>query len=175
MTFLFLISDSPSFFEWSAERMHCNQNNQNLPPVFVTSIYPDIFTHLDAKIAEKTRISNAGLYEKMLANERMLNNCKMYTLKRHAEEVEKIRHDLNRLFKCSPGLDPNTLRPIFRGDGQQQRDKGKRINIKHKDVKLCQRCYIHHTPYKNIYYQNWWLKNFATQKEVLKLKFCQRY
>ncbi|CAI9727650.1 Hypothetical predicted protein [Octopus vulgaris] len=49
-----------------------NKADKTIPSSFATSIYPGVYTQLDAKIAEKTRISNAGLAGQMQIQNRML-------------------------------------------------------------------------------------------------------
>ncbi|XP_036362690.1 uncharacterized protein LOC118765167 [Octopus sinensis] len=135
-----------------------NKTDKTIPSSFATSIYPGVYTQLDAKIAEKTRISNAGLAGQMQIQNRMLEKSKQHTLKQHEEEVLKLQNDLEKLHMFSPNLESKICSTSSHYSNSQITAYVHHTCRLAGSHSLCHRCYKHHTPYKNIYYQNWWLK-----------------
>ncbi|GAB1601159.1 hypothetical protein Ahia01_000394100 [Argonauta hians] len=123
-----------------------------------TSIYPDIYTQLDAKVAKKIRISNAGLTGQMDIQKRMLEKSKQHSLKHHQEEVLELQNDLEKLHVFSPSWASKNFSPGLSYSSSQVTARVHHTCRLPGSHMLCHRCYKHHTPYKNIYYQNWWLK-----------------
>ncbi|KAH9496131.1 hypothetical protein Btru_012136 [Bulinus truncatus] len=135
-----------------------NMNSFTAPPVN-NALQPDIYNKLDAEIIERTRVANNQLAMRLLLEEKIITKYRNEAQRIISLEKSRVAQDLDRISQTLPAMarirnfdDQFFPKGPVSSPGARNKRKTKNYLAEKNDDVICHRCYIHHMPLKNKFY-----------------------